>query len=296
MDNYAKEGFDIPPGYTLEEIDGQLYHEDLDKDDELWLIRMPCDIKLSNLDKKKIYLSNNSGDTSIKNIKTDDGKLLECYTETCEIPSACVVLPQKNDGQLHVVKKIFKGSLLISEGLSYNEIEIKAENERLDDANLIYESTKEKSGVKKQLHCNLEATELAIKPDNGNENLKATAASQNIKEKKAKKKHKQSLSNIDVSEIGVKSENEELFEKVPNSANEPREKKNKKKKKQSQFNFDSSELNYETEDTDKHFSELQKKHKKQLHTHKKTLFESVEIKNEPLLMDWDKFPMCTSQK
>lgn len=257
MTDSFQESFNIPSGFAVEEIKGQLYHEDLEEDDELWLIRMPCDIELSTLDKRKIFLSNETGGLNIKNFKTESGKSLECCAETCEISNTCVVLPKKQDGRLHTVKKAFKGSVLISEGLSLNnEIEIKSEKEDgyLNGSCSIIESNGEKMA-------------------------------------KTKKK---SRSDLDTSELNIKYESvQEQGEDENNSSSKKR--KSAKKKRHSQTDFDSSELNYETEAAENVDSPNSQKKKKRSKSRKSS--EKLKIKDEPISMDLDdEFPSCSSQK
>lgn len=257
MTDSFQESFNIPPGFSVEEIKGQLYHDDLEEDDELWLIRMPCDIELSNLDKRKIFLSNETEGLSIKNFKTESGKSLECCAETCEISNTCVVLPNKQDGHLHTVKKAFKGSVLISEGLSLNnQIEIKSEKEDsyLNDSCSIIESNGEKVA-------------------------------------KSKKK---SRSDLDTSELNIKYKGaHEQCEDGNNSSSKRR--KSAKKKRHSQTDFDSSEFNYETEAAENVDSPSSQKKKKNPKSRKSS--ENLEIKSEPISMDLENgFPTCSSQK
>lgn len=257
MTDSFQESFNIPPGFTVEEIKGQLYHDDLEEDDEFWLIRMPCDIELSNLDKRKIFLSDETGGLSIKNFKTESGKSLECCAETCEISNTSVVLPNKQDGNLHTVKKAFKGSVLISEGLSLNnQIEIKSEKEDsyLNDSCSIIESNGEK----------------------------------------VVKTKKKSRSDLDTSELNIKNEDvHEQCEDGNNSSSKKR--KSAKKKRHSQTDFDSSEFNYETEAAENVDSPNSQKKKK--HSKSRKSSEKLEIKGEPISMDLDDgFPTCSSQK
>lgn len=257
MTDSFQDNFNIPPGFAVEEIKGQLYLEDLEEDDELWLIRMPCDIELSTLDKRKIFLSSETEGLSIKNFKTESGKLLECCAETCEISNTCVVLPKRQDGHLCTVKKAFKGSVLVSEGLSLNnEVEIKSEKEDsyLNDSCSVIESHEEN----------------------------------------VVKKRKKSRSDLDTSEINIKYEDiHEQCEDANTSSS--KKKKSAKKKRHSQTDFDPSELNYETEAAENVDSPISQKKKK--HSKSRKSSEKLKIKGEPISMDLDdEFPTCSSQK
>lgn len=187
-----------------EAIESQLYHEDLSEDDELWLIRMPPSIELSQLDRKKIFLSDNTGNQNIKNIKTENGMLLECLSENCEIPNLNVVLPQKSDKKLRAVNKKFKGTILISvEGNNgiksemENELKVKSENELQEDTSSANEGKKRKK--KKKQHLNLS--------ENSDVNYN-TEDSESISSS-SKKKHGKRKSDISENmSLGVKIENE----------------------------------------------------------------------------------------
>lgn len=121
------ETFECPPGFQEEEVDGQLCLENIGEDSELWLIRMPSDIELSTIDRKKLCFSDASNPTQFE---TETGRVLECYVDKCEMPNIRLVLPQKSDKKLRDVKKVFKGSILISEGLHHVEkAEVKSEIE-----------------------------------------------------------------------------------------------------------------------------------------------------------------------
>lgn len=293
MANFANESFDIPSGFTLEEIDGQLHLEDL-SDDELWLIRMPCNIELSTLDRKKILLPNNLGDTNIKDIKTESGQLLECFAENCEIPSS-VVLSQKSDGQLHIVKKAFKGTILISEGLSLNaENNIKSENEKemMEDVNSSANDG-ERSRKKKKPQNNINIAETDLNPENGNEQYETppSYAEPALKKKKKDREHR------DRNGVKDKFKNDGGSEEISQSSDCESTAKKKKKKKKEQFNYETSELSFETGDVENVISHnSQKKHsKRHSHTHTKSTFESAMVKEDPFVMDLDSFPMCKSQ-
>lgn len=191
----GQESFNIPPGFAVEEVKGQLYYEDLEEDDELWLIRMPCDVELSTLDRQKIFLSDNVGDVTIKKFESVDGKSLECVAETCEISNTSVILPKKENGQLHAVKKVFKGAILISEEVSLNN-ETKLKYEKEDDhlANnsccQTGESIKEKIVKRKKKHqSDLNTNEFIEEYANKDEN---SEESNNKRKNKKKKKHSHS--------------------------------------------------------------------------------------------------------
>lgn len=226
MTDSFQDSFNIPPGFAVEEIKGQLYLDDLEEDDELWLIRMPCDIELSTLDKQKIFLSETDG-LSIQNFKTESGKSLECCAETCEISNTCVVLPKRQDGHLCTVKKAFKGAVLVSEGLSLNnEIEIKSEKDScLNDSCLINKSHEEKVvKIQKRSRSDLDISELNIKYEGIPEERVNNSSS---KKKKSDKKKRHSQTDFDPIELNYETE---VAENVDSPISQKKKKHSKSRK------------------------------------------------------------------
>lgn len=224
MSDSFQDNFNIPPGFTVEEIKGQLYLDDLEEDDELWLIRMPCDIELSTLDKQKIFLNETEG-LSVKNFKTESGKSLECCAETCEISNTCVVLPKRQDGHLCTVKKTFRGAVLVSEGLSLNnEIEIKSENNsNLNDSCSVSKSHEEEVvKTKKKSRSDLDTSELNIKYE-GTPEEDANNSSSKKKKTAKKKRHSQT----DLNELNYETE---AAENVDSPISKKKKKHSKSKK------------------------------------------------------------------
>ncbi|GIY87583.1 uncharacterized protein CEXT_298301 [Caerostris extrusa] len=102
--------YECPKGYFKEDIQSQLYFDDLHEDSELWLIRVPNDINPTDLENHQITLNNES-----EILQGNDGKYYKCDIDKCYMQNLRLVLPDKETKQLKEVNKSFKGSIQITE-------------------------------------------------------------------------------------------------------------------------------------------------------------------------------------
>ncbi|GFS58848.1 uncharacterized protein TNIN_418651 [Trichonephila inaurata madagascariensis] len=101
--------FECPSGFSKEDVDSQLFYEDLDDDSELWLIRAPNDMEPNVMENQRMILG---GESNI--INGSDGASYEYFVEKCAMPNLSLVLPHKESKDLEIAKNKFQGSILIT--------------------------------------------------------------------------------------------------------------------------------------------------------------------------------------
>ncbi|GFQ83156.1 uncharacterized protein TNCT_386261 [Trichonephila clavata] len=101
--------FECPSGFSKEDVDSQLFYEDLDEDSELWLIRAPSDMEPNVIENQYMILG---GESNV--INGSDGASYECFVEKCVMPNLRLVLPHKESKDLEVINNKFQGSILIT--------------------------------------------------------------------------------------------------------------------------------------------------------------------------------------
>ncbi|GFU32520.1 uncharacterized protein NPIL_16111 [Nephila pilipes] len=148
--------FECPKDFSKEDVQSQLFYEDLDDDSELWLIRAPKDMELAVLENQLITLDDESNVVS-----GSDGKSYEYSTEKCLMPNLRLVLPHKGSKNLEEVNRQFQGSILITNCVMPN-VSVKMEIEKNGVENEL-----SSNAIKKNVETSVRKNTKSRKSDEG---------------------------------------------------------------------------------------------------------------------------------
>ncbi|XP_055925182.1 uncharacterized protein LOC129957070 [Argiope bruennichi] len=200
--------FECPKGFTKEDVQSQLYFEDIDDDSELWLIRMPSDMDPNVLENQRISL-----DKSSEILGGNDGKFYEYFTEKCAMPNLCLVVPHKESKILEELKKPFKGSILVTDYMLVDtdtSVKTEVEESGMEKENNVSEQQNEDTSVRKKSKSHKSSKDKEDMELSFNLNLEDNHEDNSSLEKPTKKSKKKKSKDSDTMKVEPMSDADEF--------------------------------------------------------------------------------------